>query len=174
MRILVAQNATRPPGRVFAGRQGQAGYTVVELVIVLVLLGILAANAMPRFFAASRFEEMGFADAATAAARAARQLAVSASCDTLFTVDAAGYALFQRAAGCSSGALTRPVNRPGGGAWAQAAPAGVAVSGASVYFDAQGRPVDAASGSLLGSAASFSVGTRTVLIEPETGLVHMP
>jgi type II secretory pathway pseudopilin PulG len=147
---------------------------VVELVIVMVLLGILAANAMPRFVGASRFEEMGFADAAAAAARAARQLALSASCDTLFSIDAAGYALFQRATSCSSGTLTRPVNRPGGEAWAQAAPAGVAVSGLAVFFDAQGRPLDAASGSLLTSAASFSIGARTIVVEAETGLVHTP
>jgi MSHA pilin protein MshC len=165
---------TRPSGRVFAVGRRQIGYTVVELVVVMVLIGVLAATGMPRFFEASRFEEMGFADASAAAARFAQTLAVTSGCDTAITVGPAGYGLFQRADSCTSGGFTRAVNRPGGQAWGQPAPAGVAVSALSIFFDSQGRPVDVTSGVALNATGSFTVGGRTVSIEPESGYVYLP
>jgi MSHA pilin protein MshC len=165
---------TRPSGRVFAVGHRQSGYTVVELVVVMVLIGILAATGMPRFFEASRFEEMGFADASAAAARFAQTLAVTSGCDTAFTVGPTGYGLFQRASSCTSGGFTRAVNRPGGQAWAQPAPAGVVVSSLSIFFDSQGRPVEAVSGLPLNATASYSVGGRAVAVEPESGYVYLP
>ena len=165
---------TRPQGRVFAVYPSQAGYTVVELVVVMLLIGILAATGMPRFFEASRFEEMGFADGSAAAARFARTLALTSGCDTAFTVGPGGYGLFQRANTCTAGSFTRAVNRPGGQAWAQPAPVGVAVSGLSIFFDAQGRPLDLTSGVVLSATSSFTVGGRTVSVEPESGYVYLP
>ena len=165
---------TRPPGRVFAVSHRHSGYTMVELVVVMVLVSILAATGMPRFFEASRFEEMGFADASAAAARFAQTLAQTSGCDTAFTVGPGGYGLFQRANTCTSGSFTRAVSRPGGQAWAQLAPAGVAVSALSIFFDAQGRPVDVASGVALNSTSSFTIGGRTVSVEPESGYVYLP
>ena len=160
---------TRPPGRVFALPCGQSGFTVVELVVVMVLLGILAASAMPRFFEASRFDEMGFADATGAALRYAQKLALASRCDTRVRIDASGYAVFQRASGCTSGALTRPVSRPGGNNWSRPVPAGVVVGSLDLYFDSQGRPRSVSSSALHNAAQSVSIGTRTLTVEHTTG-----
>jgi MSHA pilin protein MshC len=168
-----ALSATRPLGRVVACGKRSKGYTIVELVIVVLLLGILAANAMPKFFTASRFEAMGFADASVSALRYAQKLALSSGCDTLFDIDSTGYALYQRRDACDSGPLTRPVNRPGGAAWGGGAPTGVVVSSLAIYFDGQGQPVDAASSTVLSTAASYSIDGRSVRVQPVTGFVQV-
>lgn len=172
---------TRPRGRVSAFRPAAAGYTVVELVIVLALMGILAATAMPRFFEVSRFDEMGYADSLSGALRYARTLAVASRCDTRIEISTAGYGLFQREIvlpgfqsdrDCPTGSLTRVVSRPGGAEWSGTAPSGVAVSPLDVYFDAWGRPRDTGTGHLLVVSQALSVGSRTVTLEPTSGYVH--
>lgn len=171
---------TRPQGRVFASAATQSGYTVVELVIVLVLMGILAANAMPRFFEASRFDEMGYADAVQSALRYGQKLALAGRCDVRVEVTAAGYGLFRRAReatdppapACPSGAFTVAVNRPGGQTWAGATPAGVGVGTLDIFFDAWGSPHDTGSGAAQTAPATLAIGTRTISLEPETGYAH--
>ena len=171
---------TRPQARVSVFGIGQSGYTVVELVIVLVLMGILAANAMPRFFEASRFDEMGYADAVQSALRYAQKLALASRCDVRVEVTSAGYALFRRAReatdppapSCPSGPFSVAVNRPGGQTWAGTTPVGVGVGALDVYFDAWGSPHDTGSGVAQTATVTLNIGTRTISLEPETGYAH--
>jgi MSHA pilin protein MshC len=46
-----------------------AGYTIVELVTVIVILGVLGAIAGPRFFGTRVFSERGYADEVASAMR---------------------------------------------------------------------------------------------------------
>jgi MSHA pilin protein MshC len=174
------QLKTRPKGRVFASKARQSGYSVVELVIVLVLMGILAANAMPRFFEASRFDEMGYADAVESALRYAQKLALASRCEVRVEVTSAGYALFRRqrqpsdppAPACPSGGFTVAVNRPGGQTWTGAAPTGIGVGTLDIYFDAWGSPYDTASGAAQTATVTLAIGARSISLEPETGYAH--
>jgi MSHA pilin protein MshC len=45
---------------------GEDGFTLVELIVVMIVVGILAVAAMPRFFD-NVFDERGFHDAAKSA-----------------------------------------------------------------------------------------------------------
>ncbi|TAF71567.1 MAG: type II secretion system protein, partial [Curvibacter sp.] len=54
-------------------RSGQAGFTLVELVMVIVLLGILAVYAVPRMLNSGDFYARGFHDQSMAYLRYAQK-----------------------------------------------------------------------------------------------------
>lgn len=168
MRCGFGIHRTRPSGRVFAC----AGFTLVELIVAITILGVIAVVAGSRFFSTSQFSAMGFADVAANGARYAQKLALSSGCDTRVQVTASALHLWQRADSCTSGAFTRPVTRPGGDIWQESIPGGVSVTALDIYFDSRGRPYAHASAAALTAPVTVSVGSRTVTIEPETGYVQ--
>jgi MSHA pilin protein MshC len=56
---------------------GQRGFTLVELVVVMVLLGIMAIVALPRLSGSDAFSEAGFHSEVVSALRYAQKTAVS-------------------------------------------------------------------------------------------------
>ncbi len=155
-------------------RPGDAGFTLTELVLVIVLVGILAAVAGPRFFQLRDFSERGFFDAALSGARFAQKLAVASGCNTRIQFSAGGFALNQ-ANTCQGTAFTRDVARPTDGQpFVETAPTGIAVANAAVYFDAAGRPRDPATSLLLAADTDVAIGARVLRIARETGYTHPP
>lgn len=59
------------------GIRGQRGVTLVELVLTLVIVGILAAFVVPRFFGQHGFEERGLYDETAAMLRYAQKSAIA-------------------------------------------------------------------------------------------------
>ena len=159
---------TRPQGRVFSC----GGFTTVELIVTIVILGVLAAVAGPKFFSAGKFEELGFADVAANATRYAHKLALASGCATRVRLTASEIVLFQRETDCTTGNFTSAVARVGGTDWVEAVPAGVVVSPMDIYFDNKGRPFDHATAIALTSPLTVSIGTRSFNVEAETGYVH--
>ncbi|WP_126452073.1 pilus assembly FimT family protein [Sulfuriflexus mobilis] len=60
----------------------QRGFTLIELVLVMIIAGLLAATALPRFFNQDSFENRGFYTEVLNAVRYAQQLAVAINCNT--------------------------------------------------------------------------------------------
>ena len=146
-------------GRLF--RSG--GFTLVELVAVLIVLGIVAAVAAPRLFDMAAFSERGFADEIGASLRYARRIAIASSCNVRFTVNAAGYSAAQQTACNPANAWATPVQSPDRRALANAAPAGVAVGAAVFEFRA--------AGDLLNPVAPLNIGAHSVTVSSVTGEV---
>ena len=101
----------------------QRGFTIVELVMTIVIIGILAAVAGPRFFETKRFDNRFFFEQALAAVRYGQKLAVASGCLVNVTVDSGGYQLGYGTGSCNSHSIADP----SGGAYRLAAPNGVVV-----------------------------------------------
>lgn len=141
----------------------QRGFTLVELILVMVVIGILAAVAGPRFFERNVFDERIYFEETLAAVRYAQKVAVASGCLIRVEVDDNGYRL-NYATACDTQAANTPVADPAGGAYQAGNPHKVSVVPAlSVRFDA------------LGSAdrlQATTVGGTFVMTVHETGFVE--
>jgi MSHA pilin protein MshC len=148
----------------------QRGFTLVELVLVIVIAGILAIIAAPRFFQNTVYTQRGYADELAAALRLAQKVAVATDCPTRLTLSAGAYAVAQQAAAgntCNSGDTTwsTPVVGLNGAAVQDSAPSGVVASPTGSF-------VFSGSGALTTSpATTLAIGSHTITIDAVTGLV---
>jgi len=155
-----------------AARAGSRGYTLIELVLVIIIAGILATIAGPHFFDQSTFYQRGYADELAAALRIAQKAAVATDCPAQVSVSAGAYAVAQQAAAgntCnpSDAAWSTPVVGPDGAKIADTAPSGVTTSPTGAW-------VFSGSGVLSSApATSLSVGTHTITIDSTTGYVQV-
>ena len=131
----------------------QRGFTLVELIMVMVLVGILSVYALPRLFDADLFESRGAADQVQAALRYAQKVAVAQRRTVSVNLSAAAQA--DCGATLSGGNVVCTISSR------------VAAPGlpATFAFDALGRPQP-------NVASAVTVGGVTISIEQETGYVH--
>jgi MSHA pilin protein MshC len=149
------------------------GFTVVELTVVIVIVAILGAIAMPKFAGNSAFAERGYYEELATGLKFAQKYAVATGCAVRMRVDAAGYEARQQqvsAGRCdpADGTWPTPVTLADGEALAGSAPASVAVSpNVTIVFDSLGR-------SDLGGDQAISVGPFTLTVQAESGYVVAP
>lgn len=143
--------------------------------MVIVLFGVLALVAAPKFFSKSAFDERFFFDDAKSALRYARQLAVSKGCYTQFTLNASRFVINYDSQ-CGSGAVTLSgvVNRPGDDEPYQNAEVPTGSSSVVVVFDPQGQAGQINSGSFgaFGSTQAITIGSLNLQVDGPTGFVR--
>lgn len=159
---------------------GERGFTLMELVIVMVITGVLAVVAVPKLFDKSEFAARGGRDFIGSTLRYAQKSAVAMRRNVCISVTGSALAATYASAtgsgqSCVAGnALVNPANGLAYADPANALPGGATVAGsASLVFDATGRPLSAPA-TPLASALTITVNgyALPVTIEPETGLVH--
>ncbi|NDP49070.1 MAG: general secretion pathway protein GspH [Sulfuriferula multivorans] len=142
---------------------------MVELILVMVIAGIMAAVAIPRLVGRSNFDARGFTDELASTVRFAQKLAISQRTDVFVLLTATDATLCYVATTPCPAASEAP--GPGGEKpYTVTAPNGLTIGiTTSLQFDASGRTP--------GLAAPLDipvngVGAYHVWVERETGYVH--
>lgn len=136
---------------VVAGRNRQRGFTLVELITVMVIVGILAVSVLPRFFTVSDFEDRGSADQVKSILRFAQKTAIAQHRN--ISVVVSGSAATPNCTTTLAGAsLTCQVK------------SGITAGAGTYTFNALGQRTS--------GAGSITVGGTNITIEAETGYVH--
>ena len=159
----------RPAQRLDAGR-GNRGYTIVEVLLVVVILGILGTVAGPRFFDNDVFDERAYYDELVSALRYAQRTAIASGCPVRVDIGVNSYSLAQQAASAghcdaTDASFPVPVRLSTGETMSGTAPAGITTAPTTTFvYSPLGRT------SLVGNQA-IAVGGRSLTIQAESGFV---
>jgi MSHA pilin protein MshC len=149
----------------------QPGFTLIELITVMLIIGIMAFIVLPRFDLLKGFDEIGYRDKVKATLEYARKSAVAMRRQVRVTIAASGLTVdFQQQTPEGEGAAAwSPLLLSGTNTNTFAAPNGVTLTPdtATITFDPLGRPV-----TLTAASLTVSGGAGTITVEAETGYVH--
>jgi MSHA pilin protein MshC len=146
------------------------GFTLGELVLTIVLMGILAAIALPRLMSSKGFASRGFYDEAQSVVRYAQKTAIAWRRPILVCIDADKIrAISNGTCAAPLAAVPNPVN-PSDPLQTSTAPDGVTLSPTGSFsFDGLGRPSAAATITL--TSAITGDPARQIVVAAETGYV---
>lgn len=160
----------------------QSGFTLVELVMTIIIVGVIAAVAVPRFFDNTVFQSRGFADEVMASLRYAQKSAIARHRFVCVTFAANSITLTQG----GNSACGTDLAGPTGNAPFSVANANITITApaaGNISFDCLGRPrstgnvaATCAPGNavgVLGANQTVQVqGAPNIIVERETGYVH--
>lgn len=145
-------------------RSGTRGFTLVELVVVLIVMGVLASLALPRLMDRRALQERGFLDQLRALVSYGRKVALAQRREVcVLLAPASVRVVYANGAACNPAA---PVATPGSSEpFTVPVPNGVALGGAAqVRFNVAGQPAPNVD-------HLISVGGNSLTVSRETGIV---
>ena len=143
-----------------------AGFTLIELVVVVLIVGVLAISAVPSLLSKNIFDSRGFSDQVGAGLRYAQKAAISQRRSVCVTFTANSMTL-KVATSASSASCTGNLAGPTGSSPYQVSNASVTFSATptNFQFNALGQASIAQTISITGAAGAIT-------IERDTGYVH--
>ena len=139
-----------------------SGFTLVELIVVILIVGILSVSVAPRFFGVASYEDRRAADELRSAIRHTQQMAMNRGGDIQLVLTANNFTV-QRSTTIPA---ERDLRSPDGVIpYVKTFPANVNVTWlppipSTITYDRLGRP---------NSGYTITLGSQTVTIEDETG-----
>ena len=159
-------------------RMSTMGFTLIELIMVMILVGILSVAIIPRFANKSAFEGRGFVDQSMTMVRYAQKVAIAQRTYVFVNINATTICLtYVGDANCASTTQSEkvlalsPMPLASDQSWMKkSAPNGSSfVTAISFSFSALGRP-SLASTTLINIIADSA--PQIITVERETGYVH--
>lgn len=152
------------------GGQGVRGFTLIELVMVIVILGVLAIFAAPRIISSGDVNALGFHDQTLALLRSAQKTAI-AQRRTVCVSFTAGTASLTLALAANTFDCSAPTSMAG--LQSIAAKSGITYSlpPTGFNFDGLGQPI-AADGTAKAKQTISVVNATDITVEAGTGYVH--
>jgi MSHA pilin protein MshC len=156
------------------------GFTLVELIAVMVITGIIASIAAPRFIGVDAFDARGSYSTLVSALRLAQKTAIAQRTTVCADVDTATHIVLLTYRGNSGTACSSPVTGSVMDPATQTAYSKtlsknvtITASASPIGFDGLGRPVpNAAATFTIQNAVVPAESTRIITIEAETGYVR--
>lgn len=151
------------------------GFTLVELTIVLIVIGILGVIAMPKMFGSSTYQSQYFYNDVLSTLRYAQKLAMSSGCHIQASMTSTTITL-TKAASCTTGTFTVAVRDPalGTSTYVKTAPGTVTItpSISAIYYDQLGKCYNSSTSTV--SDATVIVGSKTINIVGQSGFTYDP
>ena len=148
-----------------------SGFSLVELITVIILLAILGVVALGRFTGGDAFAARGFFDDTVSAVRFAQKLAISSGCDVRVITTAGSYQLRQSSS-CTADDFTANVANPANRSNAYQntdMPSGYSLTAGTITFNARGEREGATSDFDLSDGST----TYRFRVHASTGLVEV-
>jgi MSHA pilin protein MshC len=152
--------------------KSQRGYTLVELIIVIIIIGIMAVSVMPRLFTLDAYNVAAYNNEVLNSIRYAQKIAIGTGCDVQVSHTSNSLTINMRQ-GCTAGAFNVNVRDPATNAnsYVKQAPSGVLLSssGFPIRFDRIGRAYNSSSQVV---NLQLQVGSKIIKIIGETGYAY--
>ena len=144
-----------------------SGFTLVELVVVMLIIGVLSIAVIPRFLDAQTFDSRGFNDQTLSALRYGQKAAIAQRRTVCVSFSTSSVTLTMASAAGSSTCDTPLTGPTGDSPFQVSARPGVAytASPSNFRFNAAGQ-------ANLGQTLQVSGQTNGITVEQETGYVH--
>jgi MSHA pilin protein MshC len=151
-------------------RTSERGFTLVELVVVMVLMAVITAVGMSRFVDRQPFAVQGVADQLVSGLRLAQATAIAQRRTLYLQLGATPASL----AVCLDAGCTQPLAPPGGGNWLTETQGVVLAAALNYSIDGTGAPSFGAAQTVQVSSSDNTINAPPITIEPLSGHVHAP
>lgn len=148
------------------------GFTLVELVAVMVITGIIAAIAAPRFIGVDAFDARGSYGTLTSALRYAQKTAIAQRRNVYVNMNSSTRVVCLGYTSDCSSAVIDPATQA---AYSKSLSSNVSITASTtpLGFDGLGRPVPNATATFtINNAVVPSESIRTITVEADTGYVR--